>query len=80
MGLALPQQSTTSSRGRTSSSPRNREISLYLDFLKHLLDAAQGLTCPFLVFNQRKADMAISVLPKANPWTDGNFGFGQQLF
>ncbi len=60
--------------------PRNPEISRYLNFLKHLLDAAQCLTCPFFVLNQRKAYMAISVLPKANPWTDGNFGFGQQLF
>jgi hypothetical protein len=59
--------------------PQESRFPLYRNPLKHLLDAAQSLPCPFFVFDQREADVAISVLAKTNPWTDGNLGFSQQL-
>lgn len=52
---------------------------LDLNPLEHLLDAAQCLSCSLFVFDQREADMAVSVFTEANSRTDGNVGFCQEL-
>src|SRR5665213_3773768 len=47
---------------------------LDLAFLEHLPDAAQGLTRPFFVFDERKADVAISMLAEPDSGTDSHLG------
>jgi hypothetical protein len=44
---------------------------------EHLLDAAEGLAGALLVFDERKADVAIAVVAEADAGRDGNFGFCQ---
>ena len=47
--------------------------------LQHVLDTAQRLTGPGFILDQRKADVAVSMLAKTDSWTYSHFGIGQQL-
>jgi hypothetical protein len=46
---------------------------------KHLLNPTQSLSSPFLVLDQRKPNMPITMFPKPDTGTHGNLGLSQQL-
>ena len=48
-------------------------------FVQHLPDATQRLAGSFLIFDQRKTDVAIAMLTETYPWTHSHLGIRQQF-